>query len=150
MAFKPTPTFNIDRLKSSLANSGVFKIKENAVYQVISQLIDKIGDFHADFDSNKTSIQSQITAITGGGGGSPIPPIPTIVDRTFLTVANETAILPNSRRELAGIYMGLFDDSVANVRTVRGAQWAVLSNGDSVNPEIIFSGLGEAIMIHIP
>jgi hypothetical protein len=74
------------------------------------------------------------------------------IDEVVLTGADESGTLPNSRQLLAGTGIS-FDDSVDNERTVnnisQGSDWDVLSDGDVVEPEIIFAD-GEVIMLHIP
>ena len=72
---------------------------------------------------------------------------------TFLTSSDESATLPNSRQLLAGTGIA-FDDSTPNERTINatvtpGGDWSVLTNGDPVNPELIFAG-GDVIMLYIP
>lgn len=69
---------------------------------------------------------------------------------TFLTVTDESASFPNSRQVLAGTNI-TFDDTVPNQRTINstasgGSAWSVLTNGDEINPELIFSG-GDVIMV---
>jgi hypothetical protein len=77
----------ISRLKSQLLNSGL-QSKNQALYQVINQLIDAVAD-------NATTTQS-ITGGSGGGGGSGIS------GATVITEDNETATFPNSRELRAG------------------------------------------------
>ena len=75
------------------------------------------------------------------------------LEQEFLTGADETATLPNSRELLAGTGI-TFDDTVPNERTINasggtGPEWSVLTNGDAINPELIFAG-GDVIMTHVP
>lgn len=74
------------------------------------------------------------------------------LEQVFLTGDDETATLPNSRQLLAGTGIS-FDDTVPNERTISatgaGVEWSVLTNGDAVNPELIFAG-GDVIMTHVP
>lgn len=78
------------------------------------------------------------------------------IDEVVLTGADESGTIPNSRQLVAGTNI-IFDDSVANQRTVNvpggsggaGSDWDVLSDGDLIEPEIIFAD-GEVIMLHIP
>lgn len=74
------------------------------------------------------------------------------LEQEFLTASDETATLPNSRELLAGTGIS-FDDSVANERTINNdvpdREWSVLTDGDPVNPEIIFAG-GDVVMTHTP
>lgn len=76
-----------------------------------------------------------------------------IINAAFLTSDDESADFPNSRQLLAGSGIS-FDDSVANERTISVSggdhpEWSVLTNGDPVNPELIFAG-GDVIMTHMP
>lgn len=71
----------------------------------------------------------------------------------FLTGQDETATLPNSRNLLAGTGI-TFDDTTPNERTISSAAgsfvtWSVLTNGDVLNPELVFAG-GDVIMLHVP
>lgn len=70
----------------------------------------------------------------------------------FLTAADETANFPNSRQLLAGTGI-TFDDTVSGERTINGSSggstWSVLTNGNILNPELVFAG-GDVIMTHIP
>lgn len=92
----------VDRLKSQLLASGL-QHKDQVLFQVINQLIDAV----------KGNTQEIIDITGGGGGGGTAAPF----DATYLTVDNEVADLPNSRRELAGAGIQM-DDSAPNVRTV--------------------------------
>ena len=75
-----------------------------------------------------------------------------ITNADFLTWSNESADFPNSRNVIAGSGVS-FDDSVANQRTISATgtdrQWSVLTNGELINPELIFAA-GDVIMTHIP
>jgi hypothetical protein len=76
-----------------------------------------------------------------------------ITDATFLTATDESANFPNSRELLPGTGI-TFDDTVPNERTINssggsGGDWSVLTNGDVLNPELIFAG-GDVIMTHTP
>lgn len=76
-----------------------------------------------------------------------------IINAAFLTSDDESADFPNSRQLLAGAGI-TFDDSIPNERTITSAagvfvEWSVLTNGDPVNPELIFAG-GDVIMVHVP
>lgn len=121
--------------------------RDNALFQVISQLIDAVRQF---------VIQTDATIGGGGGGGGG-----SLLNATYLTATDETGTLPNSRELLAGANVG-FDDTVSGERTVNGNNWDVLSdgdpnagtepvfdvlsNGDPDFPELIFAA-GEVIMI---
>lgn len=130
---------DLDRLKSTLMTSGLQQ-KDNALFQVINQLIDALRQF-------VISITGTSGSSTGAGGS-----VAGIVGRTYLTKNNETGLLPNSVQLLAGTGI-TFDDSVPNRRTINGAsagsEWSVLTNGDSDFPELVFVG-GDVIMTHVP
>lgn len=126
------PTPNFAQLKSVLLTSGLQQ-KDNALYQVINQLLSYMSQFQRDVNSGAAGSSSS-------SGAS--------ANNTYLTETNEIANLPNSRRVLAGDYIA-FDDAVANIRTISGSEWSVLTNGDPVSPELIFAG-GDVIMTHIP
>lgn len=61
-----TPNFDFDRLKTALTNSKIAS-KNNALYQTIYQLIDKVKDVH---NNSQTQIDEIISSSSGGGGGS--------------------------------------------------------------------------------
>lgn len=125
--------------------------KDNALFQVISQLIDAVRQFVDQTDSI-------IGDGDGGGGGSFAP-----IDSSFITFDNESAGLPNSRQILAGDFIH-FDSLTPNELTIHGAEWSVLTDGDPnagteyewsvltdgdlVAPELIFAN-GDVIMTHI-
>lgn len=77
-----------------------------------------------------------------------------IINATFLTATDESADFPNSRQLLAGTNI-TFDDSVPNERTINasgsgsGFIGIPLSNGNVLNPEIIFAG-GAVIVVPNP
>lgn len=79
------------------------------------------------------------------------PDLSAITDATFITAEIE-ALFPNSKKLLAGAYI-TFDDSVPGLRTINMTlvqrEWSVLTNGNVINPELIFAG-GDVIMTHIP
>lgn len=79
-------TLTLDRLQSQLLTSGLQQ-RNSALYQVIDELIKYI----------RTLNQATFGISTGGGSGGG-----GIANDTFITVANETATLPNSRQLVAG------------------------------------------------
>lgn len=126
----------LGKLQSTLLTSGLQQSNQ-PLYQVISQLIRAI------IDSAEDTI-----AITGVVSGS----IPSL-DKTFLTVGNEQASMPQSSQLIAGTNIS-FDTSIFGQLRIDGAssggsEWSVLTNGDSINPELIFAG-GDVIMLHTP
>lgn len=134
------PVPQLDKLKGILLNSGIQK--ENAqLYQVIVTLIDYL----------RRSSQ-EIAAVASSGGGTSTS-LATIMNADFLTSSDESADFPNSRELLAGVGIA-FDDTVANARTINATapgfvEWSVLTNGNVINPELIFAG-GDVVMTHTP
>lgn len=72
---------SIDRLKSQLLTSGLQQ-KNSALYQVINQLI-----------GINSELSARLEELTGGSGGGSVT-----TGQTILTLENEQATLPNSRR----------------------------------------------------
>lgn len=150
MAFKKEkkqPDFSV--LKKTLAQSG--NKLDNATYQTIQQLIDKLMQFQTVDAEEKTAIQGDVTNISN----STTTVITGIATSSYLTVNDETASLPNSVRLAAGIGVS-FDDSVSGVRTVNvigggsgSGYWAPLTDGDLIETDLIFAG-GECVMIFVP
>src|SRR5688572_13833455 len=101
----------LDRLQAQLLTSGLSQ-KNNALYQVIDQLIKALRQGIDEVDSSITGGGS------GGGGG--------LLNQSFLTINNDLATLVNSRRLLAGFGI-TFDDSIGGIRTI-----ATDGNGDHV------------------
>lgn len=75
----------LQRLKSVLNTSGLQQ-KDPPLYQVIVNLLDAV-----------QGIQNNVITITGGGGGGG-----SLANKTYVTVDNELATLPFSRRIVAG------------------------------------------------
>jgi hypothetical protein len=74
---------------------------------------------------------------------------------TYLTVNDETALLINSRKEIAGSGI-IFDDTVPGVRTVKTSGGTFgnhydspLSDGDTSAAELIYAN-GECIIVQVP
>jgi len=127
----------IDRLQSQLLTSGL-QVKDNPLFQVISQLIKSLQKLQQLTNANVTTI------INNAGANANL---------TYATITDETALLPFSRRLNAGTDITL-DISVAGVITINatssgGGSWYPLSTGDVVNPEIVFAN-GAVIMVHVP
>jgi len=93
--------FDLDRLLTTLNVSGI-QTSNPPLYQVISQLLNAVRAFQ---NATNTSIAGNSTDITALEG------------RTYLTVEDETVVLPNSRQLLAGDGIE-FDDSIASERTI--------------------------------
>jgi len=75
-----------------------------------------------------------------------------IINADLVTWTDETASFPDSRWLLAGPFITI-DTSVAGQIIISAVspdrEWSVLTNGDAVNPELIFAD-GDVIMTHIP
>jgi hypothetical protein len=79
-----------------------------------------------------------LVAAAGTGGGN--------TTATYLTKNSEITALPNSRMVSAGDGI-TFDSSVSGVLTIRsGGYWSPLTDGDSVQPEVIIDSNGEVVM----
>lgn len=167
----------LGKLQSILLQSGIQQTNQ-PLYQVINQLIQAVRDSNTGVieitgggggggplaDQHYLTSQNDLVTLPNSRQllagdnvtfddsvfGERTVDVP--LAQTFLTVANETATLANSRRVLAGTGIS-FDDSVANVRTINATvpdrEWSVLTNGDAINPELIFAG-GDVIMTHVP
>lgn len=127
----------IDRLQSQLMTSGL-QVKDFPLFQVIQQLIKSLQKLQKEAGGN-------ITTIINNAGAA--------ADATYITVTDETALLPFSRRLDAGSGITL-DISVAGVITINSTatgdtEWSVLTNGVVLNPELIFAS-GDVIMTHVP
>jgi hypothetical protein len=129
----------IDKLKSPLATSSLSQTNQ-PLFQVITQLIDVLRGAIGNIES--------VIGDSGGGGGG-------LADQHYITWVNDLAQLPLSRVAVAGTDIEL-DLSVAGQVTINftgtsggGSEWSVLTNGDPINPELIFAG-GDVIMVHTP
>lgn len=127
---------DLDRLLAVLITSGIQQTN-NALYQVIAELIKSNKDLRTRFAA---LILEASTNLSNG---------------SFITDDDESIPFPNSRQLLAGTNI-TFDDSVANARTINasggsigGSEWSVLTNGDSLFPELIFVA-GDVVMLHTP
>lgn len=122
---------DLDRLRAQLLASGIQQTN-NALFQVVEQLIRELRNTNNATGASSGGISSSLSALT------------------LLTSTNQATSLPNSRQLIAGDNIN-FDDSVANERTISVAnvQWSVLTDGDLIEPELIFAG-GDVIMLHIP
>lgn len=128
------PLPRLDKLKSILLRSSIQQ-ENAALFQVINSLIDYLQQSNLEI----------ITVVTGSGSGSGL------ANQHYLTTQNDLGNLPNSSQILAGTNI-TFDTSVPGQLTVNvtippALSWAVLSNGDPINPEIIFAD-GVAIMVN--
>lgn len=147
---------DLSRLKNQLLNTGLQQ-KDNPLWQVINQLIDQIQALTNNAlnpgsggGSSSTIINNDITQVIGliGETGEigeigPVGPKGRIGNRGprgyigppgDCCESNETIIMINN----SGFGSSSF------------VEWSVLTNGDPINPELIFDGLGDVIMIHTP
>lgn len=132
-----------DRLRSQLAMTGLSK-SNPTLYQVIDQLIDLAMRSLVESANNTTVIADDVTGVAADLG--------IVKNSDFLTFSDESSLLPNSRELIAGTGV-TFDDLTPNQRIINtsggGAVWSVLTDGDVIEPELIFAG-GDVIMTHIP
>lgn len=124
------------RLLTQLQNTGLAN-KDNPLFQLFDQIIKFI-----------RQLNNSLNALTGSGGSGG-----SLFDATFLMSTDQSVQFPNSRELLAGTGV-TFDDTVANERTISVnfselTQWSVLTNGDAINPELVFAS-GDVIMTHTP
>lgn len=124
---------DLSRLKSNLANG---KVRETdfPTYQVINALIDQITKLQKALDA-------RIVIIAGESSG--------VKNLDYITHTNEGVDLPNSRQLIAGTEV-TFDVSIPGQLIINvsasGSSWDVLTDGDLIEPELIFAG-GEVIMV---
>lgn len=134
----PPKLAQIDRLKATLLDSGLQQ-KNQPLWQVINTLIDYLRQL-------QTFVSGSASGSSSGGGGS------SLADQSFITVNNDTVVLPNSRQAIAGTGIAL-DTSIPGQiiisSTVTSPEWDVLTDGDIINPEFIFAD-GEVIMVQTP
>lgn len=92
----PIKKFDLNRLFSALLNTGL-QTKDNPLYQVIYLLIQAL-----------KQLQDIIFGTNTTGG---------LINQSYLTVNNDTAVLPNSRQLLPGTNI-TFDDTIPGKRTI--------------------------------
>jgi hypothetical protein len=141
MAFKVkniSPDFK--RLESTLVQTDT-QTKNNPLYQVIKRLIELCRREQETVGTSIGSIEETINNNTPSGGNAD-------ASLTYITAGNEAADLPNSRQLLAGDFI-VFDTTTPNQLTVSGVEWSVLTDGDLIEPELIFAS-GDVIMTHTP
>jgi len=139
MAFKdPEEQPDFANLYGILANTRLQKTN-NALYETIFLLIGK-------------AIQSRDLIVKAAEAETGV--VQGIAISTFLTAADESTILVNSRQLLAGSGV-TFDDSIPNRRTVNatavgtGGYWTPLTDGNVDETNLIFAN-GEAIAVFVP
>lgn len=130
--------FDLNRLQSALLTSKL-NTTNKPLYQVISQLISTL---------------QELQATISGIGSSGVIPVD-ISAQDYLTSADDSAALPNSRQLLAGTNI-TFDDAVANERTINSSggssvDYVVASDGGIPTPQPLNDGFGNFIYVaYIP
>ena len=129
---------DLNRLQAQLLVSGL-QVKDPPLYQVITQLI-----------ANAIRLQEITDELIAGNTTD----ITALLNATFLTHTDESALLIASRNLLAGTGVS-FDDTVPNERTINVTTseegvWTPLSDGDTVEADLIFNSFGECIMVFVP
>ena len=141
MAFqKPKKQPDFLRIKNSLAQ--IKSATDNALYQVIQEIIEKLGQFQAIEVEGSIEINDSINEI-----GDTIINNLADKERTYITVDDESLKLPNSRQLLAGTGV-TFDITVPHELTISasGGGYAPMSTG--AEPlEIMSDGAGSVLMV---
>lgn len=115
---------SLSRLKQQLQITGLAQ-KNNSLFQVLNQLVTGLQDVIDDVSNLDT----------GGGSGTDIS------NQDFLTSADDSATLPNSRELLAGTGVA-FDDSTPNQRTLSVTTGTGFLTGTGNPQGITSAGLG--------
>jgi len=115
---------DLDRLKSNLMTSGLQQ-KDNALFQVIKDLIDALRQFILELQSG---------GITPSGGSGT-----TIINKRTIQIVEQD----DSVEETTFI----IQQSSSSPSVDR--EWSVLTNGDVDYPELVFAN-GDVIMTHTP
>lgn len=128
---------DLNRLKSQLAAA---KVRETdiALFQVLNQLIDFLRQTNSEIING---------SVPGGGGG-----VTGLLTKTYITEDDETGVLVNSRKLVAGDGIE-FDTSTAGqfiISTSEQGVWVPLSDGDPIQPEVIFDSFGQVVMVFVP
>lgn len=118
--------FDPARLQIQLLNLGL-QNKDNPHYQLLFQIINALRQLQAEIDSLSSGGSS------GGGGSSTI-------------IQKKTVIIQQTIQELLNNISIQQGDASSSVFV----EWSVLTNGDPINPELIFDAFGDVIMTHIP
>lgn len=136
-------------------NAAKLQSENPMLYQTLKQLIDRaqqvverqtsifqsiVGDITIDDSDNLPAILNSITTINAILAGS-----------QFLVSADESNNLPNSRQLIAGANI-LFDDTVANVRTISstggGGSGSYIPLSLGIEPlTFVSDGLGQPMLI---
>lgn len=130
---------DLTRLHQQLVTSDI-QIKNPALYQVINQLIRAAAELQKESEKSINNVVNSVIVAS---------------NLDYLTHTDEHLPLPNSRQLIAGTGV-TFDDTLVNQRVVNvtpvssgGSEWSVLTDGDLIEPELIFAS-GEVIMTHVP
>lgn len=115
--------FDPSRLQHLLLNTGL-QNKDNALYQVIKQIIDALTRAVSGINDNSIIVQNNSTTNTT----SNIQSTPTQMGETI--IIEENYYMTN----------GSTSTSIATYDSV-------LTNGDPVSPEIIFDSFGDVVMV---
>lgn len=136
MAWKaPAQQPDFSSLFTSLSNSKV-QVQNYSLYQTIFFLITNTSKARDLLVAAVDTINEQISQILAS---------------SFLTINDETADFPNSRRLLAGAGIA-FDDTVPGIRTISGSGGSggagMVPMTTGVEPlEIMSNGVGEVLLI---
>lgn len=133
MAFKPSPEQpDFADLIATLNTSGVQKT-DNALYQTLYNFLTRITKW-------KEMLKKDAENLSG--------PFNNLRDISFLTIDNETVILPNSRALLVALGLS-FDDITDGQRTLQLTHyWTPLTDG--LDPTSLIYAAEEAIAVEVP
>ena len=135
---KATKQPDYSHLFGILANSKVQQ-SNNALYETIFLLIKEVTQSKDSFIVVNNNTSQSLTQLLGV---------------SYLTVNDETALLINSRRLLAGLGI-TFDDTIPGKRTIASSgagtnfYWTPLTDGDPDETDLIYAA-GEAIAVQVP
>jgi hypothetical protein len=133
MPFQPPAKLpDFARLKSTLVGARN-QIKDYLLYQTILNFIDSVGRMKNILNSNIELNETSVLDLSNGN---------------FLTHADDSLTLPNSRNLLAGTGI-TFDDTVANERTISsGASSSYIPMVTGAEPlEIMSDGAGHLLLV---
>lgn len=119
---------NLTSLKTLLHSTGLQQ-KDPRLFQLLDQLIGGLSDTEG----------VATTVITSSG----------VKNARYLTSADDSALLPNSRQLLAGVGIA-FDDSIFGERTIsQSGYWTLLTDGNVDETDFIFAN-GDPISVFVP
>lgn len=134
--FGETGQPDLDRLLSILNTSGL-QMKDQPLYQVIKQLIEAVRQFQSITNASITGSGNIVTGLENAD---------------FLTHADDSVLLPNSRQLIAGTNVS-FDDTIVNQRVINATSsgssndYVVMSDGVIPIPAPVDDGFGNFIYI---